>query len=165
MATNAKTELVAVDSLIPHPDNPRRGNINKIVESIEANGFYGSILVQKSTNMILAGNHRFQAAQQVGMVKIPVTWIDADDETARRILLADNRTSDLGDYDNESLLELLQSLPDISGTGYNDNDLHSLLASFQISEIEPPTEFPSYDEDIRTDHECPKCGYEWSGGS
>lgn len=28
---------------------------------------------------------------------------------------------------------------------------------------EPPEEFPAYDEDIETEHVCPRCGYSWSG--
>jgi hypothetical protein len=28
----------------------------------------------------------------------------------------------------------------------------------------PPEEFKSYDENLATEHTCPKCGYEWSGG-
>lgn len=28
----------------------------------------------------------------------------------------------------------------------------------------PPADFPSFDENISTDHECPKCHYKWSGG-
>jgi hypothetical protein len=27
-----------------------------------------------------------------------------------------------------------------------------------------PGDFKEYDESIETDHECPKCGYKWSGG-
>ena len=36
-----------INSVKPHPANPRKGNVAKIVESIKANGFYGSIVVQK----------------------------------------------------------------------------------------------------------------------
>ena len=27
------------------------------------------------------------------------------------------------------------------------------------------SDFPTMDENIQTDHECPKCGYKWSGSS
>lgn len=28
---------------------------------------------------------------------------------------------------------------------------------------QPPAEFKSYDEDVKVEHRCPSCGYEWSG--
>ena len=31
-----------IDSVKPHPANPRKGNVAKIAESIKTNGFYGS---------------------------------------------------------------------------------------------------------------------------
>jgi len=88
----SKTETVKIDSLRPHPRNPREGDIGAIHQSINNNGFYGSILAQQSTGFILAGNHRWQAMLQAGATEIPVTWIDVDDDHALRILLADNRT-------------------------------------------------------------------------
>lgn len=35
-----------VDALEPHPDNPRRGDVDAIAESIRHNGFFGAVLVQ-----------------------------------------------------------------------------------------------------------------------
>ena len=34
-----------------------------------------------------------------------------------------------------------------------------------VDEPIPPDEFREYDEDIETQYQCPKCGYEWSGGA
>ncbi len=150
-------EVVATDNLTPHPDNPRQGDIGAIATSIQHNGWYGTVVAQKSTGHVLAGNHRLQAARQLGMTEVPVYWIDVDDTTARRILLADNRTNDLATYDDDILATLLADLAstdDLLGTGYDGDDLDDLLAD--------PPDFPSIDEDtIDTQHECPKCGYEW----
>ena len=30
---------------------------------------------------------------------------------------------------------------------------------------EPPADFPEKDENIETTHNCPKCGYKWSGNA
>ena len=92
------------DHIKPHPDNARRGNVDAIRQSIQANGFFGSLVVQRSTGHILVGNHRFRAAQAEQLPEVPVMFIDCDDDEAKRILLADNRTSDLGVYDDELLL-------------------------------------------------------------
>lgn len=31
--------------------------------------------------------------------------------------------------------------------------------------VESPADFPTVDENLPTDHECPKCGYKYSGGA
>lgn len=123
-------ESVAVERLIPHPENPRRGNVDAVVESIRANGFYGALVVQRSTCHVLAGNHRLLAATQLGMTKVPVAWVDCDDETARRILVADNRSSDLAVWDDAALAALLRDIGDsggLDGTLFSDDELDRLL--------------------------------------
>ena len=120
-----------INSVKPHPANPRKGNVAKIVESIKANGFYGSIVVQKSTMLILAGNHRWQAAKQCGMETIPAMVVDVDDLQAKKILLADNRTSDFAVYDSDELTRLLRDVisdDNLAGTGFDANDLDKLIA-------------------------------------
>ena len=82
-------ELVAIDALTPHPENPRRGDIEAVAESIDQNDFYGAVIAQVSTRRILVGNHRWKAAKKRGALFIPVLWVDCDDDRARRILLAD----------------------------------------------------------------------------
>ena len=86
------------------------------------------LIVNKRDNMILAGNHTYLAARKLGWKEILVSYVDVDEDAAKRIVLADNRTSDLGGYDIDALTELLSSLPDASvGTGYNDDELAELL--------------------------------------
>jgi len=127
-----KHRSVDIDSLKPHPENPRRGKVAEIEESIQKNGLYRAVVVQESTQFILAGNHTWQAAKNLGQKRIPVGVVDVDDATAKRIMLADNRTSDLATMDDTALLSLLQELnagDGIEGTGYDDDFLADLLAS------------------------------------
>lgn len=146
---NQETEQVRVDRLVPHPRNPRRGDVEAIRASIRAHGFYGTIVAQRSTGRILAGNHRWEAARAEGLGEVPVVWVDVDDDTATRILLADNRTADLADYDNETLTELLSELRDfdggngLHGTGYTPDDLDAL-----IREIDGPKEGRTDPDDV-----------------
>lgn len=150
--------VVPIDSVVPHPKNPRRGDVKAIEESIRANGFRGLILVQKSSRLILVGNHRWKAAKNVGMKEIPVWLEDVDDEQALKILLADNRASDLSSNDDESLLAALRSLDRLDGTGYDPKDLDNLMKSLQPSV--PPEEFGDLNlETVTTKHTCPKCGF------
>lgn len=157
---NHSTEMVAIDTLRPHPQNPRQGDIGAIHESIRANGFYGQVVVQKSTGRILVGNHRWRAAMAAGATEIPVTWVDVDDDRALRILLVDNRTNDLASYDDEALAVLLRELADgtgLGGTGYDGDDLDRLIA-----DLAAPENFAEIGE-LETEYRCPSCHYEWSG--
>lgn len=130
--------MTSVDKLIVHPDNPRVGNIDLIVESIRRNGWYGTVVAQRSTRNVLAGNHRLMAAREVGIEEVPVYWVDVDDATATRILLADNRTADVATYDTQSLVSLLSAVRDddnLLGTGWDDDDIADLLMS--VTTINP----------------------------
>jgi hypothetical protein len=99
--------------------NPRRGDTRAIRESLERNGQYRPIVVNRRTMEVLAGNHTLRAAIELGWEEIAATFVDVDDEQARRIVLVDNRTNDLAGYDTALLAELLEELPDLEGTGYD----------------------------------------------
>lgn len=133
-------ETTPIDAVRPHPRNPRRGDVASIRQSIEKNGWYGAIICQRSTGYILAGNHRYQAAVKSGAMAVPVCWIDVDDEKGLRILLADNRTSDLASQSEEDLALLLGELAGsedgLAGTGYSEFDLEQLLGEEDASAVD-----------------------------
>lgn len=155
-----------VDELACYHRNPRRGNITGIAESLRVNGQYRALCVNRGShtgrrNEVLAGNHTLLAARQLGWQSVAVTHVDVDDEHAARIVAADNRTADLGDYDDRLLLELLADLPDLDGTGYDPDDLEALEAALRAEELpaggqpsedapEPPTEPISRHGDLWT---------------
>lgn len=140
-------ELVPIELLIRHPANPRRGDMPTIVESLRRHGFYGTLVVQRSTNHVLAGNHRWLglgAARdhvtnadpgweewQVGdFDKARVHWADVDDDEALELLAVDNRSGDLADYDDALLapvLERLRDLDRLESAGWQSGDLDDLL--------------------------------------
>jgi hypothetical protein len=129
---------IDVSTIEEHPDNPRRGDDDAVGESISRNGFFGAILVQKSTNLVIAGNTRFRVMRDEGSPTIPGFWVDCDDETALRILLADNRTSDLAFYDDQQLFTLLKQLVDsegLAGTGYDRAAFEVLLQTIESDSI------------------------------
>jgi hypothetical protein len=120
---------VKLDELTPYPGNPRRGNPQLIAESLRANTQYRPLVVQASTMTVLAGNHTLIAARELGWETVEVTLLDVDDEQARRIVLADNRTSDVAETDDAALLALLEQVDDLEGTGFTAGDLAALLAA------------------------------------
>lgn len=122
--------LVPIDTVKPWPDNPRSGDLSALKESIRKNGFYQPLVVQKMTGFVLAGNHRLQALTEMGADEVPVVILDVDDLQAKRLALADNRTSDLAFYDDQQLFKLLSEmveLDSLDGTGYDRAAFELLL--------------------------------------
>jgi len=136
---NRTEEQVHIDTIQPHPANPNEGDVAAITESIRQNGFYGRIVVRDSTGKILAGEHRWRAAQEVGLAEVPIERVECDDETAMRILLADNRTAEKAERQPDPLGDLLEHLDStddgLTGTGYDGDDLDQIL-----EDLDDPTE-------------------------
>ena len=127
---------VPLTKLKVFPGNPRKGNVQAIADSLKVNKQYRPLVVQKSTGQVLAGNHTFMAAESLGWKQVAVTYVDVDDTQAKRIVLADNKTTDLATMDNEALAKILASLPDISGTAYQQSEVDGLLSSIANHQTE-----------------------------
>ena len=85
---------VPIDSLKPWPQNPRKGDLEAIRESLRVNAQFRPILYRASDRVILAGNHTWHAACADGWTEIAAQPIEPTDEAhAKRIVLADNRTA------------------------------------------------------------------------
>lgn len=131
---------VPVDDLVVYPGNARRGDIDKIARSLKANGQYRPLIVRRETNEILAGNHTYQAARQLGLETVLVTYLDGlTDTDARKIVLVDNKSNDAAGYDEHALAQLLADLEgDYAGSGFDDgSEIAGLLA---LLDPEPPAE-------------------------
>ena len=134
IATDLQETVVPIDSIQSHPRNPRKGDIQGIAESLRVNGQYSPVIVDDRNSFILAGNHTWRAAKSLGWDEIAVLRVDVDDQQAKRILLADNRTSDLATYDRPNLIHLIESLtPNFEGSGWDRGSLERL---HQLEEVE-----------------------------
>jgi hypothetical protein len=128
--------IVDIDSVQAHPKNVRQGDIGAISESLKAHGQYRPIVVDKRTNHILAGNHTWKAAKSLGWTQINAGFIETkNDDEAIRILLADNRTTDLASYDDAELANLLKDLAEtddgLIGTAFDGDALDQLLMDLE----------------------------------
>lgn len=164
MAHDLTVHDIPVGDLALLPGNPRQGDIGAVSESMRINGVYQPIIVNRGTLTgrpfeVIAGNHRAQAAQQLGHDTVPAVILDVDDEQATRIALADNRTSDLAAYDNDALVAMLQNLPDLTGTGYDGDDLDALLAEHEVPDFAPDDDGMN-SLDTLNPRPCQKCGYD-----
>ncbi len=113
--------------------NAKRGNVDEIKKSLDITGQFRTIVVNRGTytgrkNEVLAGNHTLIATRDLGWKSIAVNFVDVDDDVARRINLADNRTADLGTYDKELLAAEIAQLESFEGSGYTQEDLDKLLS-------------------------------------
>lgn len=143
------TESRPVAELHTYHKNPRKGALKEIKESLTVNGQYKPIVVNRGSHTgradeVLAGNHTLRAARDLGWPAIVCVHVDVDEDQAARIVLADNRVGDLGEYDNDLLADILDSLPDLGGTGYTDEDLMKLMDDeFDEADVGKVQELPT----------------------
>jgi len=125
-----------VDRLTQLPGNPRHGDIESVARSYATFGQRKPIVARREGDggIVIAGNHQLAAAQQLGWTHIAVVWVDDDDITAKAFALADNRTADLGTYDETDLLAMLQAVHEadidlFAATAYDEGALADLVAA------------------------------------
>lgn len=167
--------MASIKSLKPDHKNARRRTDRSsqlIQESLQRYGAARSIVIDEE-NRILAGNGTVDGAKAAGIENVRIIETDGDEIIAIKrtnlseeqkigLALADNRTSDLSEWDQEMLHTLSQE-HDINDW-FTSEDLNSITGD-PVSELEPPQDFDEVDDDITTEHRCPSCGYEWSGKS
>lgn len=132
-----------VDDLQLLPGNPRRGDVDAVARSLEQFGQRKPIVARRSDRSVLAGNHTLQAARSLGWPDIATVWVDDDDATGRAYALADNRTAELGGYDDEALAEMIAAVqgadPELlAATGWTGDDLAALTNSQLPDEGDAP---------------------------
>ncbi len=131
-------ELWPIDRLIPYARNPRTHSekqIRQLVQSMLENGFVNPVWVDRHGNVI-AGHGRILAAQQVGLIELPVIVLDHLTETqAQALRLADNRIAENASW-NEELLQvelaaLLAEQVDLTAHGFAEIELKRILAELE----------------------------------
>ena len=131
---------VEIAALKPYERNAKQHSkeqVEKISRSIQELGFVSPCLIDKEMNVI-AGHGRIMAAKAVGMEKVPCVFIEGLTEAQRRAyIIADNRLTELGEWDMDILQQELADLADfdfdISVTGF-DTDLRFDDSMAQIRE-------------------------------
>lgn len=123
---------VPLDRLTPHPANPNQGDQGLIAELLDTNGFVGAVLAQKSTGIMIDGEHRWKVAKRRKMPAIPVMWVDVDDDTRDRFLASLNESGRRGRNDEAALITLLEGLAatprGLQGAAFDGDDLDTLIA-------------------------------------
>lgn len=106
---------VAVEDLVPNPWNPNHMDsfmFDKAIASIKTFGFIDPIIVRPGAAdkyQIIDGEHRWKAAQQMGLTKVPIWDIGPiDDDAAKQLTIVLNETR--GQVDESKLSDLLKDL-------------------------------------------------------
>lgn len=164
-----KLKQFDIDKLQPHPENYNKhpnSQLDELEKSLDTFEQYKNIVVWNG--LIIAGNGLYEAAKRKGLKKIyAIDRSDLSESQAKALLIADNATSAISEPDLSQLKVLLDGLGDVDIPGVNDDFFESVGMEWDNENDDddtPPDDFKEYDENIDTEHECPKCGYKWSSG-
>ena len=109
-----------VDELIPYENNPRKNDeaVDKVALSISAFGFKVPIVID-ANKVIVTGHTRLKAAKKLGMKTVPCIMADdLTDEQIKAFRLADNKVAEFSEWDEEKLMQELESLGDMDMSLY-----------------------------------------------
>jgi len=129
-----KIEIADINSIKPYENNPRKLSekaIEKVAMSLKEYGFRQPIVVDKD-RIIVAGHTRFRASKKLGLKQVPVSIIDnLTPEQINAYRIADNRTAEESEWDNELLKMEIKELEDkdfkLDLLGFNEDQLNDLL--------------------------------------
>lgn len=134
---------MAVDlaTLNHDPANARKHgakNIDAIKASLHAFGQRKPIVVQRQGMIVRAGNGTLEAAKALGWSHLAAVIIDEDNATASQFAIADNRTADLAEWDDETLASLLDGMEpaDREALAFDEDDMRELIDGLDPSEPE-----------------------------
>ena len=159
------TEMRDPASLVEHPRNYNTHpaeQIRLLAKIIKHQGWRNPITVSKRSGYVVKGHGRLAAALQLGCSEVPVDVQEYKDEASEYAdMIADNRIAELAEADQDALKGLLTDDVfegfDLDLTGFENTDFLN-----DEKQLESPEDFKEFDENIDTNHKCPKCGYEWS---
>src|SRR5262249_44521274 len=130
-----RVEFCNLRDIKPYKNHPRRNDhaVEAVARSIAAFGFRQPIVVDDQ-GVIIVGNTRYKAALRLGMKKVPVHVAKGlTPAQAKAYRLADNKTAELADWDQERLVQELAELQqvqfDVDVVGFSADELQALLGT------------------------------------
>lgn len=143
---DVEAQLVPLDSLKAYDGNAKRhdsDNIDAIANSISEFGFRNPILAwhnEDGVPEIVAGHGRAAAAKKLRMEQVPVIFVDDLTDAQRRMLtLADNQTTLMTGWDDQTLQEELDALTDVFDVAGFGFDIDEIIGDdgVEVTEDEP----------------------------
>lgn len=149
MTDGLHIEYVSIDALKKHPRNPKDHDIGAISRSVGRFGFTSPVIVDERTGYLVAGHGRIDTlAQMKAQGKQPPANVQKSgndwlvpvirgvafnsDAEVEAYLVADNRLTILGGWNEPELAGLLQDLAAqdqalLEATGYDADDLDAMI--------------------------------------
>lgn len=135
-------EYKPLDDLEADPRNPKAHDVDTVTASVGRFGYVEPIVLDGRTGFIVSGHGRTKALKQMRLngetppegvspdweVPVITGWSSRTDAEAAAALIALNRTTELGGWVDETLLELLDGLTDLDGVGYTEAEIDKLRA-------------------------------------
>ena len=129
-----QVERVMIDELDCDPANVRAHdseNLDAIKSSLKRFGQQKPIVVNEK-GIVIAGNGTLTAARALGWDSINIITTELDGVNATAYAIADNRTGELAEWDNEALAKQLSALQIedealVEAAGFRDAELTSLV--------------------------------------
>jgi len=171
-----RVEYMNFEHIAEWPRNPKDHDLGEIRKSFGRFGFIKPILVDEGTQQLVAGHGRIDSlAQMKKESKAPPKGVKVEDDVwlipvlrgvefenekeAEAFLLADNRLTEVGGWNNELLDDMLSELSTVEGmlegTGFSLKDIPDLENLGDIPEV------GSDKGEKRKIITCPKCGFEY----
>lgn len=128
-------EYANPDDLLLRSNNPRthsKNQVDLIAKSITEFGFVNPVLTRKGE--VVAGHGRLMAAKQLGLKSLPVVPLDyLSAVQASAYLIADNKLTDLGGWDDDRLADVLAEIASddealLNLTGLNEREIEDITA-------------------------------------
>jgi DNA modification methylase len=139
-----------IDEIKPDPANPRlhsKNQIRKLANSIKTFGFNVPVLVDAELNVV-GGHGRLAACRTLGLAEVPTLCLDhLSPAQLRAFRIADNRLSELAEWDDELLAQRLKDLSllglefNIEDTGFEMGEIDLRIASLDgVPEQDDPAD-------------------------
>ena len=141
MGKIADLQEVPINKLRPYTNNAKQhseAQVEQLKNSMREFGFITPCVIDADFN-IIAGHGRIMAATALGMTKVPCIFVEGlTDEQRRAYILADNRLTELGEWDRLLLSAELNQLKDdgfnIDITGFTIDDI--MIEEIDFTEID-----------------------------
>ena len=159
-----RIESRSVHDLSNDPANARKHNdrnINAIIASLRRFGQQKPIVIDK-TNIVRAGNGTLEAARRLGWESIDCVTTSLQGSDAIAYAIADNRTAELAEWDEDTLAAQLNGLltesEDIAlAAGFTPSEVDAMLKRYE-DQLEPtPADEGRADRTVGCN--CPGCGF------
>ena len=143
-----KVKYIRIDKIIGADINPKDHDIGVLITAIQRFGFTSPLIRNEDTQKLVAGHGRLEALITMfksgyslpkGILKEDDMWLVPvvtglnfeNEEEALSYLIADNKLSEVGGWNEQALLDMLKDIDNLEGVGFDHNDAQDILDNME----------------------------------